>query len=266
MTATKTSIATLQKMKKEGTKITSLTAYDASFAKLMTEQGVDFMLVGDSLGNVMQGRDSTVPVTVNDMVYHTRSVRRGAHSAFVIADMPFMSYSTPEQAYQTATQLMQAGANMVKLEGGHWLVETIQGLKTRGVPVCAHLGLLPQSVNVLGGYKVQGKEQQQADDTLKQALALEAAGAQLLVLECIPAELGKRISEQLTIPTIGIGAGPDTDGQILVMHDMLGMNSDYLPKFAKDFLAQGGSLADAFRLYVEQVRNSEFPTTEHSYR
>lgn len=266
MTVTKTSIATLQKMKHEGTKITSLTAYDASFAKLMTEQGVDFMLVGDSLGNVMQGRDSTVPVSVYDMVYHTRSVRRGAQSAFVIADMPFMSYSTPEHAYQTATQLMQAGANMVKLEGGQWLVETIQGLKTRGVPVCAHLGLLPQSVNVLGGYKVQGKEQQQADDTLKQALALEAAGAQLLVLECIPAALGKRISEQLTIPTIGIGAGPDTDGQILVMHDMLGMNSDYLPKFAKDFLAQGGSLADAFRLYVEQVRSGEFPTTEHSYR
>lgn len=266
MTTTKTSIATLQKMKQEGTKITSLTAYDASFAKLMTEQGVDFMLVGDSLGNVMQGRDSTVPVSVDDMVYHTHNVRRGAHSAFVIADMPFMSYSTPEQAYRTATQLMQAGANMVKLEGGLWLTETIEGLKTRGVPVCAHLGLLPQSVNVLGGYKVQGKEQQQADDTLNQALALEAAGAQLLVLECIPATLGKRISEQLTIPTIGIGAGPDTDGQILVMHDMLGMNSDYLPKFAKDFLAQGGSLADAFRLYVEQVRSGEFPTTEHSYR
>lgn len=266
MATTKTSIATLQKMKREGTKISSLTAYDSSFAKLMTEQGVDFILVGDSLGNVVQGRDSTVPVTVDDMIYHTQCVRRGASDAFVIADMPFMTYSTPEQAYDVAAALMQAGANMVKLEGGHWLVETIEGLKTRGIPVCAHLGLLPQSVNVLGGYKVQGKEQQQADDTLNQALALEEAGAQLLVLECVPASLGKRITEQVSIPTIGIGAGADTDGQILVMHDMLGMNSDYLPKFAKDFLAQGGSLADAFRLYSEQVRSGEFPTAEHSYK
>ena len=200
------------------------------------------------------------------MIYHTQCVRRGASNAFVIADMPFMTYSTPEQAYDVAAALMQAGANMVKLEGGHWLVETIEGLKTRGIPVCAHLGLLPQSVNVLGGYKVQGKEQQQAEDTLNQALALEEAGAQLLVLECVPASLGKRITEQLSIPTIGIGAGADTDGQILVMHDMLGMNSDYLPKFAKDFLAQGGSLADAFRLYSEQVRSGEFPTAEHSYK
>ncbi|HAS22450.1 MAG TPA: 3-methyl-2-oxobutanoate hydroxymethyltransferase, partial [Idiomarina loihiensis] len=225
-----------------------------------------FILVGDSLGNVVQGRDSTVPVTVDDMIYHTQCVRRGASNAFVIADMPFMTYSTPEQAYDVAAALMQAGANMVKLEGGHWLVETIEGLKTRGIPVCAHLGLLPQSVNVLGGYKVQGKEQQQAEDTLNQALALEEAGAQLLVLECVPASLGKRITEQVSIPTIGIGAGADTDGQILVMHDMLGMNSDYLPKFAKDFLAQGGSLADAFRLYSEQVRSGEFPTAEHSYK
>ena len=200
------------------------------------------------------------------MIYHTQCVRRGASNAFVIADMPFMTYSTPEQAYDVAAALMQAGANMVKLEGGHWLVETIEGLKTRGIPVCAHLGLLPQSVNVLGGYKVQGKEQQQADDTLNQALALEQAGAQLLVLECVPASLGKRITEQVSIPSIGIGAGADTDGQILVMHDMLGMNSDYLPKFAKDFLAQGGSLADAFRLYSEQVRSGEFPTAEHSYK
>jgi len=258
-------IAKLQKMKQQGQKISSLTAYDASFAKLMTEQGVDFMLVGDSLGNVVQGLSSTVPVTMDDMVYHTQLVRRGAEQAFVIADMPFMSYATPEQTYRNAAELMQAGANMVKLEGGHWLIETIQGLTTRGVPVCAHLGLLPQSVNVLGGYKVQGKQQQQADDTLAQALELEQAGAQLLVLECIPAALGKRITEALSIPTIGIGAGPDTDGQILVMHDMLGMNSDYLPKFAKNFLAETGSLSGAFSSYVEQVRRGEFPAAEHCY-
>ncbi|RUO75174.1 3-methyl-2-oxobutanoate hydroxymethyltransferase [Idiomarina seosinensis] len=258
-------IAKLQKMKQQGQKISSLTAYDASFAKLMTEQGVDFMLVGDSLGNVVQGLSSTVPVTMDDMVYHTQLVRRGAEQAFVIADMPFMSYATSEQTYRNAAELMQAGANMVKLEGGHWLIETIQGLTTRGVPVCAHLGLLPQSVNVLGGYKVQGKQQQQADDTLAQALELEQAGAQLLVLECIPAALGKRITEALSIPTIGIGAGPDTDGQILVMHDMLGMNSDYLPKFAKNFLAETGSLSGAFSSYVEQVQRGEFPAAEHCY-
>ncbi|WP_404400274.1 3-methyl-2-oxobutanoate hydroxymethyltransferase [Idiomarina seosinensis] len=259
-------IASLQKMKQEGKKIASVTAYDASFAKTMTEQGVDFMLVGDSLGNVIQGLSSTVPVTLADMVYHTTMVRRGAPQAFVIADMPFMSYATPEQSYQNAAELMRAGANMVKLEGGEWLTETIQGLATRGIPVCAHLGLLPQSVNVIGGYKVQGKQQQQADQTLAQALQLQAAGAQLLVLECIPAGLGKRITEELTIPTIGIGAGPDTDGQILVMHDLLGMNSDYLPKFAKDFLAETGSLASAFRHYVEQVQKGEFPAPEHCYK
>ena len=259
-------ISALQKMKAQGKKIASLTAYDASFAKLMTAEGVDFMLVGDSLGNVIQGLDSTVPVTMSDMVYHTQLVRRGAPEAFVIADMPFMSYASPQQTYANAAQLMQAGANMVKLEGGDWLIDTIKGLTARGVPVCAHLGLLPQSVNVLGGYKVQGKQQQQADDTLNQALALEQAGAQLVVLECVPASLGKRISEALTIPTIGIGAGPDTDGQILVMHDMLGINSDYLPKFAKNFLAESGSLNGAFSTYVEQVRDGSFPGPEHCYK
>ena len=259
-------ISTLQKMKQQGQKIASLTAYDASFAKLMTAEGVDFMLVGDSLGNVVQGLNSTVPVTMADMIYHTQLVRRGASEAFVIADMPFMSYASPNQAYDNAAQLMQAGANMVKLEGGDWLIDTIKGLTTRGVPVCAHLGLLPQSVNVLGGYKVQGKQQQQADDTLNQALALEQAGAQLVVLECIPSSLGKRISDALTVPTIGIGAGPDTDGQILVMHDMLGINSDYLPKFAKNFLAESGSLSGAFSTYVEQVRDGTFPGPEHCYK
>ena len=265
MATTKTSIATLQKMKQEGTKISSLTAYDSSFAKLMTEQGVDFILVGDSLGNVVQGRDSTVPVTTDDMVYHTQCVRRGASDAFVIADMPFMTYSTPEQTYEVAARLMQAGANMVKLEGGQWLVETIEGLKTRGIPVCAHLGLLPQSVNVLGGYKVQGKEQQQADDTLNQALALEKAGAQLLVLECVPASLGKRITEQLSIPTIGIGAGAECDGQVLVVHDMLGLNKEFKPRFLRRYADLDSNITEAVQQYISDIKSGEFPNEDEEY-
>ncbi|RUO57805.1 3-methyl-2-oxobutanoate hydroxymethyltransferase [Pseudidiomarina insulisalsae] len=259
-------IAKLAKMKAEGDKIASLTAYDASFSKLFSQHGVDFMLVGDSLGNVVLGASSTLPVTTENIAYHTRAVRNGAPEAFVIADMPFMSYATPEQACQEAATLMRAGANMVKLEGGDWLLDTIRQLVTHGVPVCAHLGLLPQSVNVLGGYKVQGKEASAAENTLRQALALQEAGAQMLVLECVPASLAKRITEQLSIPTIGIGAGKDCDGQILVMHDMLGLNSDYLPKFVKDFLAEAGDLAAAVELYVRQVKDGSFPGPEHSFK
>ncbi len=258
-------IAKLAKKKLAGEKITSITAYDASFAKLFAECGVDFMLVGDSLGNVVQGQSSTLPVTLADIVYHTQAVRRGAPEAFVMADMPFMTYASPAQACDNAAELMRAGANMVKLEGGDWLLETIRCLVERSVPVCAHLGLLPQSVNVLGGYKIQGREQSAADNTLRQALALEEAGAQLLVLECVPVALGQRISEALTIPTIGIGAGPHTDGQILVMHDMFGLNSDYLPKFVKNFLADAGDLRGAVEMYVAQVKAGQFPGPEHSF-
>ncbi|MDT7525755.1 MULTISPECIES: 3-methyl-2-oxobutanoate hydroxymethyltransferase [Idiomarinaceae] len=258
-------IAKLAKKKLAGEKITSITAYDASFAKLFAECGVDFMLVGDSLGNVVQGQSSTLPVTLADIVYHTQAVRRGAPEAFVMADMPFMTYASPAQACDNAAELMRAGANMVKLEGGDWLLETIRCLVERSVPVCAHLGLLPQSVNVLGGYKIQGREQSAADNTLRQALALQEAGAQLLVLECVPVALGQRISEALTIPTIGIGAGPHTDGQILVMHDMFGLNSDYLPKFVKNFLADAGDLRGAVEMYVAQVKAGQFPGPEHSF-
>lgn len=258
-------IAKLAKKKLAGEKITSITAYDASFAKLFAECGVDFMLVGDSLGNVVQGQSSTLPVTLADIVYHTQAVRRGAPEAFVLADMPFMTYASPAQACDNAAELMRAGANMVKLEGGDWLLETIRCLVERSVPVCAHLGLLPQSVNVLGGYKIQGREQSAADNTLRQALALQEAGAQLLVLECVPVALGQRISEALTIPTIGIGAGPHTDGQILVMHDMFGLNSDYLPKFVKNFLADAGDLRGAVEMYVAQVKAGQFPGPEHSF-
>lgn len=260
-----TTIATLNKMKANGDKIVSITAYDASFAKLFDACGMDFMLVGDSLGNVIQGASSTLPVTVAEVAYHTRCVRNGAKDAFVIADMPFMSYSTPAQAYTEAAELMRAGANMVKLEGGEWLIETIRGLVERGVPVCAHLGLLPQSVNVLGGYKVQGREQAAAEQTVRHALALEAAGAQLLVLECVPSELAQLISSKLQIPVIGIGAGKDCDGQILVMHDMLGMNSEYLPKFVKNFLTESESLEAAVRLYIDEVKSGTFPGSEHTF-
>lgn len=258
-------ISKLTKMKAAGDKIVSITAYDASFAKLFVNCGMDFMLVGDSLGNVVQGQASTLPVTVEQVAYHTEAVRRGAPDAFVMADMPFMSYATPEQACQEAAKLMRAGANMVKLEGGDWLLETIRMLVERSVPVCAHLGLLPQSVNVLGGYKIQGREQSAAENTVRQALALQQAGAQMLVLECVPTELGQLISEKLSIPVIGIGAGPHTDGQILVMHDMFGMNSDYLPKFVKNFLAEAGDLASATELYIQQVKDGSFPGPEHSF-
>ena len=258
-------ISKLTKMKAAGDKIVSITAYDASFAKLFANCGMDFMLVGDSLGNVIQGQATTLPVTVEQVAYHTEAVRRGAPDAFVMADMPFMSYATPEQACQEAAKLMRAGANMVKLEGGDWLLETIRMLVERSVPVCAHLGLLPQSVNVLGGYKIQGREQSAAENTVRQAFALQQAGAQMLVLECVPTELGQLISEKLSIPVIGIGAGPHTDGQILVMHDMFGMNSDYLPKFVKNFLAEAGDLASATELYIKQVKDGSFPGPEHSF-
>jgi len=261
----RTTISSLLKLKQQGEKIASITAYDASFSRVFHDCGIDFMLVGDSLGMTLQGHDSTVPVTVSDVAYHTAAVRRGAPEAFVIADMPFMSYANVDAACEHAATLMRAGANMVKLEGGDWLLETIRALHDRGVPVCAHLGLLPQSVNVLGGYKVQGRDQAQADSTVRQALALQEAGAQMLVLECVPTPLAKLITEKLSIPTIGIGAGPHTDGQILVMHDMLGITSDYMPKFVKNYIEQAGDIQTAIQAYVTEVKNGDFPQPEHSF-
>lgn len=257
--------AALIKMKREGIKITALTAYDATFAKLFAEIGVDVILVGDSLGMVLQGHDSTIPVTVADICYHTRAVRAGAPDAFVIADMPFMSYPDPAIACEHAAECMRAGANMVKLEGDSWLAPTINMLTRQGIPVCAHLGLLPQSVNVIGGYKIQGRDEAAAQQLIDHAKSLEAAGAQLLVVECIPAALGARVAQALTIPVIGIGAGNQTDGQILVMHDMLGLNADYLPKFTKNFLQGQESIADAVRTYVNDVRSGTFPGPEHTF-
>ncbi len=234
----KISVSTLAKMKREGTKITALTAYDASFAKLFHDNGVDVILVGDSLGMVLQGGEDTLAVTTDDIAYHTRCVRAGSKELFVIADMPFMSYSDPQSACQNAATLMRSGANMVKLEGGEWLYDSIALLTQQGIPVCGHLGLTPQSVHVFGGFKIQGREEAQAQKMIADAQALERAGAQMIVIECVPSALAKRITDAVAIPVIGIGAGKDTDGQILVMHDLVGISAGYIPKFSKNFLLE----------------------------
>lgn len=261
-----TTVSTLRQWKQQGEKFASITAYDFSFARLFADEGIQVMLVGDSLGMVVQGHDSTLPVTLADIVYHTEVVRRGAPAALLLADLPFMSYATPEQTFDSAARLMRAGANMVKLEGGKWLAETVKQLTERAVPVCGHLGLTPQSVNIFGGYKVQGRDAEAADLLLEDALALEAAGMQLLVLECVPVALAKRVTEALSIPVIGIGAGNATDGQILVMHDAFGVTSGYVPKFTKNFLAETGDMRAAIRLYVQQVSEGTFPGPEHCFK
>ncbi|MEP1869874.1 MAG: 3-methyl-2-oxobutanoate hydroxymethyltransferase, partial [Paraglaciecola sp.] len=207
----------------------------------------------------------TLSVTIEHIAYHTRSVRAGVDRAFVVADMPFMSYSTPEQSYVNAATLMRAGASMVKLEGGEWLLETIKGLQERSVPVCGHLGLTPQSVHVFGGFKVQGRNDLQAERILEQAIQLEQAGIQMLVLECIPTDLAAKISERLSIPVIGIGAGVQTDGQILVMHDMFGISANYMPKFSKNYLQHSTDMREAVRLYIQEVQEGSFPSDEHSF-
>ena len=257
--------STLLSMKQQGQKITALTAYDASFAKLYDEQGIDLMLIGDSLGMVLQGNDDTLSVTVDEITYHTKAVRKGTQNAFVVADMPFMSYSTAEQAYINAGKLMSAGASMVKLEGGDWLLDTISGLNQRGVPVCGHLGLTPQSVHVFGGFKVQGRSDLQAEQLMEQAKALEQAGIQLLVLECVPTTLADKITQAIKVPVIGIGAGAKTDGQILVMHDMLGISANYMPKFSKNYLEETGNIREAVKAYIDEVRSGVFPSEKHSF-
>jgi 3-methyl-2-oxobutanoate hydroxymethyltransferase len=259
-------ISKLQEMRQAGEKIAVLTAYDASFAALMDQAGVDVILIGDSLGNIVQGEASTLPVTIEHMVYHTSCVAKGQASAFLIADMPFGSYSTPEQAMQSAAQLMRAGAHMVKLEGGAWLAETVKFLVERSVPVCGHLGLLPQSVHTLGGFKVQGKSTESAQTLINDAKALQEAGAQLLVLEAIPSDLGKKVTESIQIPTIGIGAGADCSGQVLVMHDMLGAFPGRSPKFVKNFLSGQSSIEEAFKCYVQEVKTGKFPGPEHCFK
>ncbi|WP_336278138.1 3-methyl-2-oxobutanoate hydroxymethyltransferase [Cronobacter dublinensis] len=260
-----TTISQLRRLKEAGKKFATITAYDFSFAKLFEEEGIGVMLVGDSLGMTVQGHDSTLPVTVDDIVYHTRAVRRGAARCLLLADLPFMAYATPEQAFENSAAVMRAGANMVKIEGGRWLADTVRMLTERAVPVCGHLGLTPQSVNIFGGYKVQGRDDAAAQTLLDDALALEAAGAQLLVLECVPVALAQRITDALAIPVIGIGAGNVTDGQILVMHDAFGITGGHIPKFAKNFLTATGDMRAAVRQYIAEVESGAYPGDEHSF-
>ncbi|MGD9787698.1 MAG: 3-methyl-2-oxobutanoate hydroxymethyltransferase [Sulfuricellaceae bacterium] len=258
---------TLRTMKQNGEKIAVLTCYDASFAALMEDAGVDVLLVGDSLGMVLQGHASTLPVSQQDMEYHTACVARGTKKAFIVADLPFGTYQeTPQQAFANAARLMAAGAHMVKLEGGRVMLETVRFLTERGIPVCGHLGLLPQSVNQLGGYRVQGKGEGDGQRLLEDARALQQAGAGMLVLEAIPAPLGKAVSAELAIPTIGIGAGPDCSGQVLVMHDMLGLYPGKTAKFVKNFLAGADSVPAALERYVREVKSGEFPAPEHCFK
>ena len=257
---------TLQKMKQAGEKITMLTCYDASFATLLTSAGVEILLVGDSLGMVVQGGASTLPVSLQDMAYHTRCVARGAGDALVLADLPFGSYQqSKEQAFASAVLLMQAGAEMVKLEGGAHMAETVAFLQTRGIPVCAHIGLMPQSVHAVGGYRVQGRTEAQAAQLLHDAQTLSDAGAQMLLMELIPAALGEAVTRALPIPTIGIGAGAGTDGQELVLHDMLNVYPGKKPRFAKNFMAGADSIQQAVGHYVQQVKSGAFPAAEHGY-
>ncbi|MCL4115628.1 UNVERIFIED_CONTAM: hypothetical protein GTU68_056379 [Idotea baltica] len=243
-----------------------LTCYDAIFAHTASKAGVEILLVGDSLGMVLQGNDSTVPVSIEDMAYHTQCVSRGNKGALVLGDLPFMSYATASQALESAAMLMQAGAHMIKMEGGQWLAESVSLLAERGIPSCVHLGLTPQSVNVLGGYKVQGRQEAQAQKILNDALALESAGAALIVLECIPSDLAARITQALSIPVIGIGAGPETDGQVLVLHDMLGLGFTEKPlKFVYNFMQDASSISTAIEAYVSAVKSSRFPAEEHGF-
>ena len=257
-------ISNLQALKEKGEKFTCITAYDATFSRLISEAGAETMLVGDSLGMVLQGHDSTVPVTLDDMAYHTECVARGNTGALIMADMPFMAYATPELALSAATALMQAGAHMVKMEGGTWLSDSINMLVERGIPVCAHLGLTPQSVNVFGGFRVQGRTPKGAKSILADAVEIQDAGASLLVLECIPTELATDISEKLSIPVIGIGAGPGTDAQVLVMHDMLGLG-DHHPRFVQNFMAGADSVQGALKAFVDAVKAGDYPRPEHGY-
>ena len=264
----KNTVATFQKMKNEGTKISMLTAYDYSTAKLVDEAGINSILIGDSLGMVMLGYEDTLSVTMEDMIHHTAAVARGAKNALVIADMPFMSYEVSvEEAVTNAGRLMKEGrANAVKLEGGVRVAEQIRAITKAGIPVCAHIGLTPQSVNAFGGFKVQGKTAEAAQKMIDDALAVQEAGAFAVVLECVPAKLATIISEKLTIPTIGIGAGAGCDGQVLVYQDMLALFNDFKPKFVKHFGNIGPQMPAAFKAYDEEVKAGTFPAEEHTFK
>jgi 3-methyl-2-oxobutanoate hydroxymethyltransferase len=262
----RTTLTKLQTMRDKGEKIAVLTCYDASFAALLEAHGVDVLLVGDSLGMVLQGHETTLPVTLDDMVYHTSCVARGSRQAFIVTDMPFGTFQiSPQEAYAHTAQLMVAGAQMVKLEGGAAMIETVHFLTERGIPVCGHIGLTPQSVHQLGGYRVQGKESAAAQQLLRDAAALEQAGAGMIVLEAVPALLAAEITAQLTIPTIGIGAGAACSGQVLVLHDMLDIYPGKKARFVKNYMQGAASIADAVGRYVADVKAGSFPAQEHSF-
>ena len=259
-------LTNLQKMAQEGNKITQLTCYDASFAAVLEAAGVETLLIGDSLGNVLQGHDSTLPVTLRDVVYHTACVARGSKRAFIIGDMPFGTFQVSrEDAFRNAAEIMAAGAHMVKLEGGRTMLRTVRFLTERGIPVCGHLGLTPQSVHQLGGYKVQGKQESEAQRMIEEAQLLEDAGAGMIVLEAIPAVLAKQITAAVRGPTIGIGAGVDCHGQVLVLHDMLDIYPGKKAKFVKNYMRLAGTVQGAAELYVKEVKAKTFPGPEHSF-
>ncbi|MGA8884904.1 MAG: 3-methyl-2-oxobutanoate hydroxymethyltransferase [Acinetobacter sp.] len=264
------SLSDLRKFKAQGRKFSCLTCYDASMAKAMEVAEIDTILIGDSLGMTIQGCDSTLPVTVNDMAYHTAAVRRGNSHAFILTDLPFMSYATLNDALISSKAVMQAGAHMVKLEGGAWLSETVTALTRNGIPVCVHLGLTPQSVHVFGGYKVQARTREAADQLIADCRAVVDAGAAALLLECVPAQVGREISELFpNTPVIGIGAGAETDGQVLVVQDMLGLNFGHVAKFVRNFMqeqAGGTAIADAFKAYHAAVQDGSFPAKEHTFQ
>ncbi len=262
----RTSLTTLQKMVENNEKIAVLTCYDATFATILENSGVDVLLVGDSLGNVLQGENTTLSVTLDDMIYHTRCVAQGTDKVLIVTDMPFGTYQTsPELAFKNACKIIAAGAHMVKIEGGHIMTDTIQFLTQRGIPVCAHIGLTPQSIHQLGGYKLQGNSEKSAKLILDDAKSLEKSGASMLVMELIPAKLAKKITQTLFIPTIGIGAGNNCSGQVLVLHDMLGLFQGKKPRFIKDFMANAQSIQEAVENYVTAVKTGQFPSTEHQF-
>ena len=259
-------IGTLREMREAREPIACLTAYDASFAQLVDFAGTDVVLVGDSLGMVIQGLDTTVPVTLDDMVYHSRCVARGLRHAFLMVDMPFMSYTTAEQALDNAVRLMQeGGAMMVKLEIGRGQVGIVEYLASQDIPICAHLGLKPQSVHKLGGFKVQGREREAAERMIEDARSLESAGADALLLECVPNALGAAIRDAVQVPVIGIGAGPGVDGQILVLYDMLGITQGRMPRFVKNYMTGRDSPLEAMRAYVRAVKDRSYPAEEHCF-
>jgi len=259
-------VSTLRDMKESGEPIACLTAYDASYASLVDAAGIDLVLVGDSLGMVIQGHDTTVPVTVSDIIYHTKMVARGLRRAFLVADMPFMSYSDPGQALQNAVQLMQeGGAMMIKLEGGEGQIEIVEHLSRHDIPVCAHIGLKPQSVHKIGGFKVQGRDPEHARRMVDNARRLQDAGADIVLLECVPNEVGEAVRNELHVPVIGIGAGPDVDGQILVLYDILDITQGRTPRFVKNFQAGNDSPLAAIQAYVRAVREKTYPEAEHCF-